>query len=68
VTLNAGIQYLAPGTGARLVATARLAGASGRTSVYQVTVCGEGGRLVAVMTATGFVKQRFHDNLSGPND
>jgi acyl-CoA thioesterase len=67
VTLNAGIQYLAPGTGARLVATARPVGASGRTSVYQVTVCGEKGRLVAIMTATGFAKQHFHDSVSGQN-
>lgn len=61
VTLQAAIHYLRPGTGARLRAVARRVGGGAKTCVYEVRVSDEAGRGVALMTATGYTKERYTD-------
>lgn len=59
VSQTCSISYLRPGAGARLTAIARIVNESRQTCLGEVRVTDERGKLVAVMTATGFhVSQR----------
>lgn len=56
VSQNCSITYLRPGTGAYLLGSARIINESRQTCLGEVRVTDEKGKLVAVMTGTGFHK------------
>lgn len=65
VTLNANINYLSPGKGARLVGSATPRKAGGKVSVYDVLICDENDVQVASGTFTGFYRGMPKEKMAG---
>ena len=55
VSLNVNTSFIRPGTGKLLRAVARKTSQGRTTSVYNVEVYGEDGKLVAVVNITGYI-------------
>lgn len=57
VTQGGDIRYLLPGTGEKLIATAREVARAGRNSVCEVVIENDDGKTVAVAQFNGFIKE-----------
>lgn len=55
VSRSADITFLKPGTGKKLIATAKKISSGGKTCLYTVEVCNDEGKTVAYTTVNGFV-------------
>ena len=55
VSLNCTTNFIRPGTGSMLKAVARKVSQGRRTALYSVEVSDEAGKLIAVMSMTGFI-------------
>ncbi len=58
VGMSANVSYLRPGSGASLKAVAREVSRGRRTCVCQVEVFNTDGKLVALITSTGFISEQ----------
>lgn len=61
ITMNASINFLAPGTGPVLYGRATLLHGGKKTAVYQVDITNQDGSPVALFTGTGYTKSHYVD-------